>query len=462
MNKTLLIIICDFLLISILALVEFKPETAPEEVDEAELREDASEEMLELLQLSLENETQQREELEQDLDSTKEELEEKESALAETAEKLQETSSSLENVQQSLEQTEEQRRRLAEMREELAQNLEQTRQRLDLTAEEKEQLARELQEKAERSRRLQEELQQRQAEAEAKAEALDEAEQRMASLQRRQQTLSTQLEVSETEKQLLRQNLTAAQAEVERARLEAERAAARSEDLAAGVSQLAASSTELKEEIRKAQPVSMNTIYKAFTENRLRLQFRWREQLLFGSRERTEILRAVPVRTEGGVFAIFAIAGTPLEGAGAAEELSAIVEIGDQAFAMREVGFLANAPDIAAVRIPTSLMEEKEKEAFAVAEDPLRFTEAVLVRKDEEAYGEIPTRIPPGEEGFLEVQNRLMTRLFGEFAPSTGDYVFSRSGAVIGIMVAGDRARILSDPRIGETRDLRIPESSEN
>lgn len=448
MNKTLLIIICDFLLISILALVEFKPETAPDEVDEAELREDASEEMLELLQLSLENETQQREELEQNLDSTKEELEE--------------TSSSLENVQQSLEQTEEQRRRLAEMREELAQNLEQTRQRLDLTAEEKAELARELEEKAERSRRLQEELQQRQTEAEAKAEALDEAEQRMASLQRRQQTLSTKLEVSETEKQLLRQNLTAAQAEVERARLEAERAAERSEDLAAGVSQLAASSTELKEEIRKAQPVSMNTIYKAFTENRLRIQFRWREQLLFGSREETEILRAVPVRTDEGVFALFAVAGSPLERASFRNELSAIVEIGDQAFAMREVGFLEGAPDVAAIRIPASLMEEKEKEAFAIAEDPLQFSEAVLVRKDEEAYGEIPTRVPSGEEGFLEVQNRLMTRLFGEFSPSTGDYVFSRGGALIGIMISGDRARILPDPRIGEARDLRIPESSEN
>jgi len=461
-NKTLLLIICDFLLISILALVEFEPETEPEKVDEAELREDASEEMLELLQLSLENESQQREDLEENLDLTREELQEKESALEETASQLEETSSSLEDVRQSLEMTEAQRRELEETREELAQSLEQTRQRLDLTAEEKEQLAQELQEKAERSRRLQEELQQRSVEAEAKAEALSEAEERMASLQRRQQTLSTKLEVTETEKKALRQNLTAAQAEVERARLEAERAAARSEDLAAGVSQLATSSSELKEEIRKAQPVSMNTIYKNFTENRLRIQFRWTTRNLFGSRERSEILRAVPVRTERGLFALFATAGTPLEESSSPEELSALLEIGDRAFAVREVGFLGEAPAIAAVRIPSSLFEESKKMPFLVAEDPLRFTEAVLVRKDEEAYGEIPTRIPPGEKGFLDVQNRLMTRLFGEFSPSTGDYVFSRSGALIGIMTSDDRARILTDPQIGNVRDLKIPESSEN
>ena len=53
MNKTLLIIICDFLLISILALVEFKPGIEEQLVDEQSLRDESAEEMLELLQLFL-------------------------------------------------------------------------------------------------------------------------------------------------------------------------------------------------------------------------------------------------------------------------------------------------------------------------------------------------------------------------------------------------------------------------
>ena len=63
MNKTLLIIICDFLLISVLALVDFNPSVEEALVDTQSLRDEAAEEMLELLQLSLEHENSQRKEV---------------------------------------------------------------------------------------------------------------------------------------------------------------------------------------------------------------------------------------------------------------------------------------------------------------------------------------------------------------------------------------------------------------
>lgn len=453
MNKTLLLIICDFLLISILALVEFKPEAAPEAVDEAALREDSAEEMLELMELSLNHEANQRSQLESSLQS-------KEQQLAQTNEELQQTASRLSETSSSLELTEQQRQALQQQREELAANLRQTRQSLDLTAEEKEALAQQLRQQDQRSRQLQEELQRQQKEADAKAEALRQAENQLSSLQQEQQTLQTELKVTETEKALLRENLAAAQTEVERARLDAERAAQRSENLAADVSQLARSSSDLKQQIEKAQPVSMNAIYSQFANNSLPLTFQWSESGFFGQSQRTRSVSAVLVTVNDAAYAFFATAETPLANGIPPEEITAVLQPGDRSFAIRELGFLQNHTNVAAVRFPKDLLAELDLIPFPIATDPFRFTEAVLVSSDRPAYGEIPTRVPPDQQDALEIQNSLMTRIFGDYSPNPGDYVFSQSGALIGIMTSRNRAIILPpQPSVSNFQKLRLPES---
>ena len=110
---------------------------------------------------------------------------------------------------------------------------------------------------------------------------------------------------------------------------------------------------------------------------------------------------------------------------------------------------------IGAVRVPQELVKESGLKVFTPAENPLRFSNAVLIKDDQKMYGEIPVRIPPGESGFLEVETRLFNRLFGEFSPSVGDFVFSMTGELTGIMVKKDRARILDNPSL---RDFdRLP-----
>ena len=123
MNKTLLIVICDFLLISILALVEFNPSVEEALVDQQSLKEEAAEEMLELLQLSLQHEASQRRQIEESLDTTQEEL-------GETRESLQETQASLQEVNANLQQTSAEKAALAD-------SLQTTRSSLQLTLQEK-------------------------------------------------------------------------------------------------------------------------------------------------------------------------------------------------------------------------------------------------------------------------------------------------------------------------------------
>jgi len=447
-NKTLLLIICDFLLISVLALVEFEPNVEIEEVDENALREEAAEEMLELMQLSLEHENQQRAQVEASLQETRQSLEE-------TSSTLEERTRNLEEVQSALQEEEAQAEVLASSLEETRSSLEETQSSLQLTLQEKEEISRSLQENQSRAQQLQEELRRQQETATAKEKALAEARDALTRLEAEQQQMSTQLQIRETEKEMLQQNLVAARAEVERARIEAERAQQQTENLAAGVGELAASSTALREEFRQAQPLSLNAIYKAFEENRVFIRFRWEERAFLGTNTRERALQTLLVETPDGVHAVFATANTPFQRNVDPPDARAILTIGERSFAVKELNFLSGDPSIASIRVPASIVNAATVEPFPLSRDPFRFSEAVLVSDDEELYGEIPVRVPPGESGTLEVESKLFNRLFGEFSPNDGDYVFSLTGELIGIMVRDNRARMLKDPTFANPVELK-------
>ncbi len=439
MNKTLLIIICDFLLISVLALVEFKPNVEVEAVDQQVLKQQAAEEMLELLQLSLEHENAQREEVEAALGQTREELDQ-------TKNELEDTSSTLEEVNQNLNLTEAERAALAE-------SLQNTKSTLQLTLEEKANLQESLQQNQAQSRQLQEELRTQQALASERSAALAKAEENLQNLETQQQQMSTEMKILGTEKEMLQQNLVTARAEVERARLEAERAQARSESLASGVSELAASSEALKEEIRNTQPLSLNAIYKQFEDNRVLIAFNWKERSFLSSIEKRNAIQTMMVDTGNGIFAIFATANTPFS-ARNAEDINARMKIGQRTFTISEIGFMAGEPGIAAVQVPRDVAAASGLSVFTLSEEPLKYSTAVVVNDDQEAYGETPVRVPPGEDGYLEIESRLFNRMFGDFSPGAGDYVFSMTGQLTGIMVRSNRARILRAPQFGGYRQL--------
>ena len=435
MNKSLLIIICDFLLISVLALVEFNPETRIQSVDTQAIRQDAAEEMVELLQLSLENENAQREAVEAALEDREKALAEQHAILAAREEALAVTRGELQSVSTALNQT-------AEEKQALAARLDETALSLQATRREREALAADLEQDRARAQQLQRELAEQQELARNRSADLESARKALANLETEQRQMATELRIRDTEKQMLEQNLVAARAEVERARIEAERAQQRAESLAVGVNELAANSSALQAEIRQAQPLSQNQIYQRFADNRVFIRFAWKERGLFGSFSQSRTLQSLLVRDRGAVYAVFATPDTPLDGRSTLES-RATLGIGGRSFPIDEVARLKADRRVAAVRVPDEIVRDSGLQAFPLASDPLRFAKAVLVRESEELYGEIPVRIPPGETGYLEVASRLFSRLLGEFSPGPGDYVFALTGELTGIMISTDRARML-------------------
>ena len=80
-------------------------------------------------------------------------------------------------------------------------------------------------------------------------------------------------------------------------------------------------------------------------------------------------------------------------------------------------------------------------------------------------YGELGFKLDAAHRGYVRVDNRLFKRIFGDFAPSRGDLVFSKSGELLGIMVNSDYCVLLRrlhadghDP--GRRRASRPPHTS--
>lgn len=446
MNKSLLLMICDFLLISVLALVKFdQPEETPPAADtQPAIQEGLNADMVALLQLSLESEEAQR------------------AALAAEKNKLEEQRESLESNlrkrEEDLALTQEERDRLAREQAALAAAKAQAEATLEATREERAALAQNLDQEAQRAQALQAELKQRQAALAAAQADIASAQERAEHLEKETQRLSTNLQIVETERELLQEHLKTARTDVEIARVERERAEARSDQLAQGVTQLAAQTEAVQEEMRRAQPVTSNEIFSRYDHNRVTLEFTATFKKLISSREERTRVEAILVRDGGRTFAIFEGSQGPF-GLDFLERLHAIsgrLVLGNRRLEIIEISFLSADPRLIAVEIPANYLKESGLESFELATEPFRFPRAVLISNELGAYGETDFRLLPGEQNRISVARSLISQLRGEFQPNRGDYVFAQTGRLLGLMVETESGVLLSQSGIIPTAHLAL------
>jgi hypothetical protein len=69
----------------------------------------------------------------------------------------------------------------------------------------------------------------------------------------------------------------------------------------------------------------------------------------------------------------------------------------------------------------------------------------VLISGGGEGYGEVAFQLDAAQPGYVRVDNRLLKRLFGTFAPSRGDLLPSNTGELLGIMVNRDYCALVKD-----------------
>ncbi len=416
MNRTLLLILCDFLLLTLLALTDWekaapaKPTPPPPAATSttgagAATKDD---DIVSVMKLSLEDEQARRDELSQQLQSTQGTLGEKEKALADTRDKAD------------------------------ALAVQYTAAAADAQAT-KEDLA-----------RIQRELDQRRAEAEVRARELAALEKSQAESRAKIEDLNVTVRVAEQEKQMLRATTETLKVQVEAERQERIKVQEATTQLAQGVGQLADTSVALTKEIRENRPINVNILFNDFLENRVQTVFNGTRPNLFGTRNETKDTRTVFVTDGKDTYALLHINDTPFNALGDVNWNWTTLRAefrkdGGYRSEVPRVTFLAVDPRVAVLPVTAEQVAGLGVKSYPIALEPFKFTEALIIANGGTGYGEIPFKLDPANPSYVRMDNRLVRRLFGDFSPGRGDLVLSKTGELLGIMVNSEYCALVNN-----------------
>jgi hypothetical protein len=65
-------------------------------------------------------------------------------------------------------------------------------------------------------------------------------------------------------------------------------------------------------------------------------------------------------------------------------------------------------------------------------------------------YGETVFKLDDETPGYVKMESKIFSRIFGEFSPSRGDLVFSKTGDLLGIMVNNSYCVMIDRPLTSE------------
>jgi hypothetical protein len=268
------------------------------------------------------------------------------------------------------------------------------------------------------------------------------------------QIISGQLNVAQTEARMAREQVTNLRGEVQVVRTEKERLNEQTAKLTEGLETLARQSVELTEEMRTARPLAANAIFADAATNRVMTHFQVGKQaLLGGEATRQKETRSVLVEQGGQVCALYHIQDTPLNLDSPAdwEWFVATLLRGPNVVPLAEIGFANLDPRVVLVPLTPDQVTQSGARPYQVVDDPAKFPDAVLVGAQGGYYGECRFQIDLGAKDYVKMERKMFSKLVGEFVPSSGDLVFSKTGDLLGIMVNQDYCLLLSSLRRSHT-----------
>lgn len=430
MNKTLLLIIIDFLFLNLIALTQWEklevsrppapvgPSVAAAPAEGPSAREN---DLVAAMKQSLTDEQSARDRLAQQLAETRSSLDQREQSLTRVEEERTHLSTTLAETQQ----------RAAQLRltvTEVSRDAEMSKQQLE---------------------QLKRELEAKNAEAERQQKALTRLEQQQSAAQDKIQGLTVAVKAAEQEKQILRETAETFKQQAAAERREREQVQATTVQLAQGVGQLAERSGELTKELRDNRPLNANVIFNEYLHNRVTTDFTAVRQSFLGPIKREREAHTIFVTDGAKVYALLHLDDTPFSvrenGADWERISAAFLRPPDYRTTISSIEFLSLDPRVVALPVDASQVAALGVKIYQTALDPFKFSEAVLVNGGGAGYGEVAFKLDASESGYVRVDNRLMKRLFGDFSPSRGDLVFSRTGELLGIMVNSDYCAIVNN-----------------
>ena len=449
MNRAVLIVLVDFLLISLVTLfsvdkVSMPAEQAPGGGTGVEVQ--AVQDMLEVLQQALAQEQNTRGALSNELASTQGDLEARQRELAERNAQIQRTEQSLREADARLRDLAAERARLQQAQENAAAQVNQLQNQQALALTNIVELQKQLQaatNEATLSRAaaeaIQTELASRRDEVRTLQGQIFQLQQTAFTAQEEKGRLATNLTRVVTEAAMIRTQLQESQQQVVSVSQEKERLQQHAETLVQGMDLMAQESQSLATEIRDNRELAPNAIYQNFLNGRLQSSMRATRSGVLGIRAGDSKQGDVVLfRDRDQIFALFHISDTPLPvwgGGGDWQEMTAVIARGSSAVNLDSLSFVASDPRLLVSVLDEATVTRLGVKPFEVSEDPAKFQDAVIVGGKEGYYGEVEFRLVPGLPRYLKMNRRPLGKIFGKFSPSKGDLAFSKTGELLGMMV---------------------------
>ena len=455
MNRSILIVICDFLLVSLLAFstVDINKTTnegVPRQVkvDIATNRADSRQDLAAVMRLALEQERKSRDALLAELAKSRETAGQQQALLSQREQQVQTFRQELQQKEQQAAQLEQQQ---ANLRQQLQQKEQQTaqlgqqqnnlRQQFAAAQTNIQSLSQQLQGSSTEALISKEKLAAMQAELRRQAEQAAALQQQLGQLATsnqlvlsEKQRLAGQLQVAEVEKRLATEQVSHMQEEVKAERAEKAK-------LAEGVKALASKSDQLAEEIRDNRPLAPNTIFSQFVTNRVLASLSASRSGFLGmeANKRTET-QTVLVTDGTNTVALCHVQDTPLSFSYPGTEwegLTGTLGRNTTRIPIRLLSFYQLDPRVVFIPITQSEARELGGKVYRTSSDPYKFQDAVLVGAQEGYYGECKFQMDLTTPLYVKMDRNSLKGLFGKFNPSRGDLVFSRTGELLGVMANG-------------------------
>jgi hypothetical protein len=414
MNRSILIVICDFLLLSLLTFSTDFNRMATDETQRTARADIATNEVAQpgsdlvvLMKQALADERQGREQLQQQLAAAKGQN----AALAQAAGEGARFKQQAEGLQQqyAVAQT----------------NVES--------------LSRRLQESSAQAQSVEEKLTATESEVRKETD--------LASALRQQLNQSVQSnQLSQAEESRLNSRLQLAEAQRQAALdraglLEQEVATANAQNarLAEGVQSLATNSSQLTREIRENRALAPNTIFNDFVTNRVRVDIAASRSGFLGLDVNKDKYAETLLVTDGtNIFALCHAEDTPLTLWNPGTDwdtLRGTLTGHSASLPVKSISFNRGDPRVVMFPVTQAEADQLGCKVYRLAADPYKFQDAVLIGADSGYYGQCDFQIELNSPQYVKLDRSLLRGLFGKFNPSRGDVVLSRTGQVLGLMV---------------------------
>jgi len=440
MNRSILIVICDFLLVSLLFFSSPDMNKAGEEGGTLQIKSeistnqpDSGKDLAAAMRQALDEERKNRDQLTSELTATRQLASEKEK-LASEKEKQALT------LQQSLQARDQESQRFQAERAALQQQFAATQTNLLALNQQLQASSSEASLSKEKLAAMEADIKKRSEEAAALQAKLAQVARSNEVVVAEKQQLVGALKVAETEKRFAIEQATRMEGEVKTEREEKAK-------LAEGVKALASRSGELAQEVRENRPLAANTIFSEFTANQVQTMFSASRPGLLGLDSNKHRETQTIFVTDGtNTFALCHVQDTPLTFWNPGtdwESLTGSLSRNTEVVPVRSLSFYWSDPRLILIPVTDADVRLLGSKPYHISKTPFKFQDAVLVGAKEGYYGECRFQIDVSTPEYLKLDRSFLKGLFGKFNPSRGDLVFSKTGELLGVMANGTYCTML-------------------